>query len=307
VVPRPINLRDVDLNLLVSLDAILATRSVTVAAQRLALSKPAMSHALRRIRTLLGDEVLVRSGKDWVLTARARGLAAPVAALLQTTASLLHDDALDLATLDREFKIHTTDHVLSILGVRVGREVGVQAPSVALTFLPVQADDVRELRNDVDLGIGVFPSLPPEFRKQALFTDRFCCVLRRGHPLARGKRLTLRQYTAMHHVLVAPRGRPGGTADHALAELGERRRVTRSVPYFLSALHCVAESDCIATISLRLAQAHAKRFGLAIVKPPLELPAYTIEQVWHPRVDADPSHAWLRRLIAHVAHALPAL
>ena len=124
--------------------------------------------------------------------------------------------------------------------------------------------------------------------------------------MARGRRLTLKQYTSMHHVLVAPRGRPGGTADHALAALGERRRVTRSVPYFLTALECVAGSDCIATISLRLAQAQAKRFGLVIVKPPIDLPPYSIDQVWHPRVDGDPVHAWLRRLIADIARELPA-
>lgn len=300
-------LADVDLNLLVSLDAILATRSVTAAAARVGLSKPAMSHALQRIREVIGDDILVRSGKDWILTDRARALAAPLAALLQSTSALLFADrGLDLRTLDREFRIHATDHVLTILGVPVGREVGIEAPNVALRFLPVQPDDVRTLRDDVDLGIGVFPELPPEFLKQALFEDRFCCVVRRDHPKVRGK-VSLAQYTALHHVLVAPRGRPGATVDQALGTLGERRRITRSLPYFLAALHCVAESDCIATISVRLARAHAERFGLEIVKPPIDLPAYTIDQVWHPRVEADPAHVWMRRLIARVAHALPKL
>jgi DNA-binding transcriptional LysR family regulator len=115
----------------------------------------------------------------------------------------------------------------------------------------------------------------------------------------------VKQYTTMHHVLVAPRGRAGGTADHALAELGERRRVKRALPYFLAALHCVSESDCIATISLRLARTHAERFGLKIVKPPIDLPPYDIDQIWHPRVEADPEHVWLRRLIATVARGIP--
>jgi DNA-binding transcriptional LysR family regulator len=299
------NLAEVDLNLLVSLDAILATRSVTAAAAKVGLSKPAMSHALSRIRDVLGDEILVRSGKDWILTDRARSLVEPLAAVLQTTSALLFPDrALDLRTLDREFRIHTTDHVLSILGVPVGHVIGVEAPNVALRFLPVLPDDVRTLRDDVDLGIGVFPELPPEFRKQALFEDRFCCVVRRGHPQISAK-ISMKQYTSVHHVLVAPRGRPGATVDDALGTLGERRKISRSVPYFLAALHLVAESDCIATISLRLAHAHADRFQLQIVKPPLELPPYTIDQVWHPRVEADPAHVWLRRAIARVAHQLP--
>jgi DNA-binding transcriptional LysR family regulator len=295
-------LSEIDLNLLVSLDAILTTRSVTAAATKVRLSKPAMSHALARIRTLLGDEILVRSGKQWILTERARSLAAPLAALLANASELVFPEGpFDPATLARDFRIHTTDHVISILGVAIGREVNLQAPRVGLRFLPVLPDDVPALRDDVDLGIGVFPDLPPEFRKQKLFDDQFCCIARHDHPEVRG-RITLAQYTAMHHVLVAPRGRAGSTADHALAGLGERRRVTRSVPYFLVALQCVAESDCIATISQRLARAHADRFGLQILKPPLELPAYAIDQIWHPRVESDPAHVWLRRLIAKLAN-----
>jgi DNA-binding transcriptional LysR family regulator len=295
------SLRDIDLNLLVSLDALLTTRSVTAAARQVRLSKPAMSHALKRIRGLLGDEILVRSGKHWILTERARALAAPLGAILASTTALLSpDQPFAPATLEREFLIHTTDHVLCILGTEIGRVVGTDAPAVALRFMPVLPDDVNALRADVDLGIGVFPDLPVEFRQQTLFEDQFCCVVRRDHPQVRG-RLTLKQYTAMHHILVAPRGRAGGTADVALASLGERRRVTRAVPFFLAALHCVSESDCVATISLRLARAHADRFGLQIVKPPIELPSYKIDQIWHPRVETDPAHVWLRRLIATIA------
>ncbi len=301
-------LSEIDLNLLVSLDAILSTRSVTAAADKVGLSKPAMSHALARIRALLGDEILVRSGKHWILTERARAMAAPLASILAQAAALVASDRpFAPAALEREFRIHTTDHVLSVLGGAIGREVGREAPGVGLRFLPVLPDDVAPLRDDVDLAIGVYPDLPPELRKQTLFEDRFCCVVRREHPQVRGGRLTLKQYTALDHVLVAPRGRAGGTADSALAALGERRRVTRALPYFLAALHCVAESDCIATISERLARAHAERFGLQVLRPPLELAPYPIEQIWHPRVEDDPAHAWLRRLIAGLARAVPKL
>jgi DNA-binding transcriptional LysR family regulator len=300
-------LADIDLNLLVALDAIIATCSVGAAAARLGLSKPATSHALARVRSMLGDQVLVRSGKEWILTDRARALRAPLSELLRSTSALLFPErALDLATLDREFRVHTTDHVLSVLGVGIGSALAAEAPNVALRFLPVLPDDVTMLRDDIDLGIGVFPKLPPEFRKQALFADRFCCVARADHPSVRGK-LTLKQFTALHHVIVAPRGRPGGSVDSALGELGERRKVMRALPYFLVALQCVAESDCIATISLRLARLHATRFGLQVVKPPLDLPAYTIDQVWHPRVEGDPAHEWFRRAIARIGQAMPEL
>lgn len=300
-------LSEIDLNLLISLDAILATGSVTAAAERIGLSKPAMSHALGRIRALLGDEVLVRSGKQWILTERARAMAAPLAAILaQATALISSDRPFDPAELRREFRIHTTDHVLTILGVAVEQAIAQAAPGVDLRFLPVLPDDVAPLRDDVDLGIGVFPELPPELRKQALFEDRFCCVVRSDHPQVRG-RLTLKQYTSMSHVLVAPRGRAGSTADAALAALGERRRISLAVPYFLAALHCVAESDCVATISVRLARVHAERFGLQVLRPPLDLPPYRIDQIWHPRVEDEPAHAWMRRLIAGAARAIPKL
>lgn len=291
----------IDLNLLLTLDAILRTRSVTRAAERVGLSKPATSHALARLRAQLGDPILVRSGQSWVLTQRAELLAEQVATIVTEAQRVFQrDGAFDARTLDREFRIHATDHAVTLLGVPVGRAVGRAAPGVTLRFLPILPDDVAALRGDVDLAIGVFPGLPAEFRKVKLFEDRFVCVVRRDHPLVPG-RLTLKTYCDLHHVLVAPRGRGGSKVDDLLRERGLSRRVTRCLPYFLAALHCVAESDCVATLSARLALAHAERFGLQVVKPPLPIPGYTVDQVWHPRVDADPAHVWLRRLITSIA------
>lgn len=301
------DLADIDLNLLVSLDAILSTRSVTTAATKIGLSKPAMSHALNRIRRLLGDEILVRSGKDWVLTERARSLEQPVDELLASIAQIVVPQrAFVPEKLEREFRIHTTDLVLSMLGVPIGHALAEAAPNAGLRFMPVLPDDIAALRGDVDLGIGMFAKLPHDLRKQRLFEDRFCCVVRRGHPRVSGK-IALKQYAAMHHVLVAPRGQPGSAADAALGRLHQHRRVTRTMPFFLAALHCVSETDCIATISIRLARTHAERFQLQIIEPPLELPKYVVEQVWHPRLETDPAHAWLRKLIARTAHTLPNL
>lgn len=290
-----------DLNLLAILDAILRTRSVTKAAERVGLSKPATSHALARLREQLGDPILVRSGQSWVLTQRAELIAEQVATLVaQAVRVFERDGAFDVRVLDREFRIHATDHAVTVLGVPVGRAVGREAPGVVLRFLPILPDDVSALRGDVDLAIGVFPSLPAEFRKVKLFEDRFVCVVRNDHPLVHGK-LTLKTYCELHHVLVAPRGRGGSKVDDLLRERGLSRRVTRCLPYFLAALHCVAESDCVATLSARLAVKHAERFGLQVIKPPFPIPGYTVDQVWHPRVDAEPAHMWLRRLITSTA------
>jgi DNA-binding transcriptional LysR family regulator len=191
---------------------------------------------------------------------------------------------------------------LSTLGVEIGRATAREAPRVTLRFMPALPEDATALREGtVDIGVGVFPTLSPAFRTQTLFEERLACVVRRGHPEVAQGRLTLKRFLAMNHVLVAPRGRPGGPVDDALRERGLSRVVYRSVPYFFTALDYVSRSDAIVTISERLALDYAERFGLWVLPPPLPLPPYAISQVWHPRVDRDPAHVWLRQLIARVA------
>lgn len=295
----------VDLNLLVVLDAILQTGSVGRAAEQVGLTKPAMSHALARLREQLGDPVLVRAGQEWHLSERALAMRAEARDVAEKAKSLLSREALfDPASSRREFRIHATDHMLALLGTGIGGALAREAPSCSLRFLPIQGDDAAPLRGgQIDLALGVFPDLPPEFRTQALFQERFACVVRKGHPRVKGK-MNLKCFLSMKHVLVAPRGRSGSTVDTALAERGLSREVMRFVPYFVVALDMVSRTDCVLTVSERLATAYAARFGLQVLKPPLALPVYTICQVWHPRVDADPSHRWLRRLVVQAAAEL---
>ena len=292
----------VDLNLLAVLDAILQTGSVSRAAEKVGITKPAMSHALARLREQIGDPVLVRAGQEWQLSERALAMRDEVRALAEGARGVLTKErGFDPATSTREFRVHATDHMLALLGTGIGTSLSDEAPHTSLRFLPIQADDAPSLRGgNVDLALGVFPDLPPEFRTQKLFEERFACVVRASHPDAAGK-LTLKTYLELDHVLVAPRGRSGGTVDTALADRGLSRRVTRFVPYFLSALDLASRTDLVLTVSERLATMYADRFGLQVLKPPLVLPPYPITQVWHPRVDADPSHRWFRRLVARVA------
>jgi DNA-binding transcriptional LysR family regulator len=292
------NLAKIDLNLLPILDAILSRESVGKAAAQVGLSKPAASHALSRIRAQVGDPILVRAGQRWVLTERASAIAPRVRAALAEARSVLSADrAFDPRELRREFRIHATDQMLSILGLSLGHAVSVAAPNVGLRFLPLEGDEAHALRTDIDLALGVFHDLPPELHTQKLYDDRFACVVRVGHPKAKGK-VTLEGFLAMRHVVVAPRGRPGSVVDEALAERGLARRAVRWVPYSLSAIELVAESDCVATLSENLANKHAERYALQVLPPPLPLPPCAGAQVWHPRLDADPAHAWLRRLVA---------
>lgn len=291
----------IDLNLLPLFDAILSTESVGKAAGLIGLSKPAASHALSRIREQTGDPILVRAGQKWVLTQRATALAPRVRAALTEARSVLSADrAFDPRELRREFRIHATDQMLSLLGLALGHAVTQAAPNVGLRFLPLEADEAHALRTDVDLALGVFHDLPPELRVQKLFDDVFACAVRIGHPKVKGK-LSLETYLSLRHVVIAPRGRPGSVVDDALAERGYARRAVRWVPYSASALEFVSESDCIATLSERLTRRLAARYAVQILAPPLPLPPCAGSQLWHSRLDADPAHGWLRRVIATIA------
>ena len=295
----------VDLNLLAVLDAILSTGSVSRAADQIGISKPAMSHALARLRTQMKDPILVRAGQEWQLSERALALRERVRAVAEGAKSVLDPErTFDPTTTRRTFTIHATDHVLALLGTGIGTLIGKEAPHAKLRFLAISADDASSLRDGrVDLAIGVFPDLPPEFRTQALFQERFACVVRKGHPLVKGT-LTLKCFLEMKHVLVAPRGHEGSPVDTALAERGLTRNVTRFVPYFVVAMDLVARSTCVVTISERLANAYAERLKLQVLRPPLPLPAYMICQVWHPRIASDPGHQWLRKRVFETAAAL---
>jgi DNA-binding transcriptional LysR family regulator len=291
----------VDLNLLAVLNAILQTESVGRAAERVGITKPAMSHALSRLREQTGDPVLVRAGQGWQLSARARAMRDRVRELTEGVSLVLRrEESFDPKVSEKEFRVHAPDSVIALIGPGIGAALA-QAPGCRLRFLSIQTDDASPMRaGNVDLGLGVFPGLPPEFRTQVLFRERFACVVRKGHPWVNGK-VTLKCYLEMNHVMVAPRGRSGGPVDTALAERGVVRKVMLSVPNFLAALHLVSRTDCTVTISERLAGAYAETLGLQVLRAPIPLPQYAIRQVWHPRVDAEPSHRWFRQLVARVA------
>jgi DNA-binding transcriptional LysR family regulator len=294
-------LEKVDLNLLPILDAILSNESVGKAAAEIGLSKPAASHALARIRTQIGDPILVRAGQRWVLTERAAAIAPRVRAAVHEARALLSADRpFDPKELRREFRVHATDQMLSLIGLTLGHTVSRTAPNVGLRFLPLEEDEADALRADVDLSFGVFHDLPPELRTQKVFDDRFVCVVRAGHPKVRGA-LSLETFMALKHVGVAPRGQPGSVVDSALAARGLARRALRWVPYSGNAIEFVAESDCIATLSERLARRAARRYELQLLPPPIPLPPCAGIQVWHSRLDADPAHAWLRRLVFSIS------
>lgn len=298
------NMEPIDLNLLLPLDALLQEGSVTRAARRVGLSTPAMSHALARLREQIGDPVLVRAGREMVLTPRAEELKPRIHALVaEARAAMTPEASFSPAVLERTFRIHATDHVVTVLGAELDKRVAAEAPRVSLQFLPTAQDDSVPLREgSIDLAVGIYGQLPPEMRIRQLFTDRFVCVVRDGHPTV-GRKLTLEAFVALEHIQIAPRGKPGGYLDDTLAQRGLHRRVARAVPYFLAALHLVAETDYVLTVSERVARALAPRLGLRILEPPLPLRPYALSLLWHPRMDGDAGHRWLREVFARAAAA----
>lgn len=291
-----------DVSLLPVLDALLQEGSVTGAARRLGLSVPATSHALARLREQMGDPLLVRAGRTMVPTPRAEALRDRVHTLTEEAARVLAPERpLEPATLERAFVLHATDHVVTVLGTALDRRLQERAPRVSLQFLPTAMDDATPLREGaIDLALGIYRDLPPELRTRVLLTDRFVCVVRRDHPKVRRK-LSLETYVALSHVQIAPRGKPGGYVDALLAREGLHRHIARAVPYFVSGLMLVAETDYVITISERVARMLAPRLGLRVLEPPLELEPYALSMLWHPRNDADPAHRWLRELLVEVA------
>lgn len=286
--PRP------DLNLLLTLEAVLSEGSVARAARRLRLSPSAMSRALARLRAAMGDPLLVRAGRGLVLTPRAAALRERVPHLLREVEAVLADaGALDLRHLGRTFTIRCSEGFAENFAPPLLARVARDAPRVRLRFVPKADKDATLLRDGtVDLETGVIvESTAPELRSQALFADRFVGVVRRGHPLCRG-RLTPPRYAAARHVSVSrgPSGR--GLVDEALEPLGLVREVATIVGGFATAVALARASDLVATVPER--HTGSLRAGLHTFALPFAAPGITVSLLWHPRMDADPAHRWLR-------------
>jgi len=291
-----------DMGLLVPLDALLQEASVTRAARRVGLSTPAMSHTLARIRERLGDPILVRSGRGMLLTPRALALKAQVHQVVTEARRALAPERPFVAReLSRTFVVHASDYVLTILGVTVDRILREEAPLAGLRFVPNTPDDPALLRDQgSDLAVGIYGDLPQEMRSRQLLTDRFVCVVRRGHPRVR-RRLTLEQLVGVPHIQVAPRGKPGGYLDDVLAERGLTRTVARAVPYFVTALQLAAATDYLLPISERIARRFEEPLSLTLLEVPVELRPYALSLIWHPRFDGDAGHRFLREVFVRAA------
>ena len=292
-----------DLNLLLTLDVLLAEGSVARAAERLRLSPSAMSRALARLRETTGDPLLVRAGRGLVPTPRAIALREQVSQLVEGAQSVLRPARrLNLRQLVRTFTLRTSDGFVENFGPALLARVAEKAPGVRLSFLQKTDKDSTPLRlGAVDLETGVVgPSLAPELRTQALFQDRFVAVVRRGHALARGE-LTPARYAGGRHILVSRRGLERGPIDDALAGLALGRDIAATVGSFATALALARASDLVASVPER--HTGKLRDGMVSLSLPLALPVFSVAILWHPRLDADPAHRWLRGCLRDICAA----
>jgi DNA-binding transcriptional LysR family regulator len=302
---HPLPLEDMDLNLLVALDALLAEESVTRAAKRCRVTQPAMSHSLAKLRTLLGDDLLVRTPSGMSPTARARALGQPLARALAELRSVVSSgSAFEPRSARRVFTVGVADYGSLVLMPGLMRRLGAEAPSVEIVVRPVPVAFAEALEDErLDLAVSPFPEARATLAAQRLFDDGFVCVLRRDHPaLGRTtRRLDLDTFTSLSHVQIAPRGARGGAVDDWLARIGKTRHVALRIADFLVAPIVVAETDLVLTLPSRLADVFARSHGLRVVEPPAELPRVTVWQIWHQRRQQEPAHAWLRGVLSEVA------
>jgi DNA-binding transcriptional LysR family regulator len=298
-----------DLSLLPALDALLTEASVIRAARKVGLSPSAMSRTLDRLRTTTGDPLLVRAGRGLVLTPHAEALRDRVRGVTHDALSVLQPDAvaLDFGALKRTFTIRANDGFVEAVGAKLVASARALAPGVRLRFTPKPDKDVRALREgEVDLDIGVLGESGPEIRIQTLFRDRFIGVVRKGHPLL-SARITPRRYAAYEHVAASRRGVIAGPVDRALADLGLSREVTVVVPSFAAALAFAASSDLVALLPQSFVAARLQLLQTNAVEGfdlPLRVEGVTVSQMWHPRLDADAGHRWLRGLVLKAAAAV---
>ncbi|MBI5426554.1 MAG: LysR family transcriptional regulator [Opitutae bacterium] len=295
-----------DLNLLVALDVLLDEGNIARAAKRLRLSPSAMSRTLARLRATTGDPLLVRAGRGLVPSPRALELRAQTGPLVEQALRML-SPAVSAVRPDvrRTFTIRTSDGFVENFGAALLAAIAAEAPGITIHFVQKVTRDGALLRDGtVDFETGVVGAdLSPEIRTVALFRDRLVGVVRANHPLARG-RITTPRYLAARHILVSRGEKEKGPVDADLAALGLERRIGTILTGFAAALTLTRSTDLVATVPER--HTAALRAGLHTFALPFRTRPLTVSLLWHPRMDADPAHRWLREKIRDVCASAPA-
>ncbi|WP_439886653.1 LysR family transcriptional regulator [Pseudomonas sp. MBLB4123] len=293
------SLRNIDLNLLVVLDALLSEKHVTRTASRLHLSQPAVSHSLGKLRALLDDPLLIRQGGRVTLSAKAEALKAPLKDVLSRVEGLLgQPNGFDPASSQRTFHLAMSDYGASFVLSKLLRRVRRLAPDINLVVTQDSRSGMLEqiAQGKVDLALGVFPSLPVDVCVEVLFEETFSCLLDRS-TLPAGARLDLERYLARPHLSVSVDGAASAEVDRVLRLSGLQRRIAVSLPHWLAAPDLIAQTDLILTVATRILRGALKDPALILLEPPFAIPPFPFVHIWHSRFSDDPAHQWIRQQV----------
>lgn len=298
------DLRRIDLNLLLTLHALLVEQHVSRAALRLHRSQPAVSHALAQLRELFADPLLVRRGGRLHATARAQALIEPLQQALEQLDTLLAHPGFDPGKARRSFRLAMSDYGARVVLPGLMRVLRAEAPGVDLVVIQGSREAMlgHLFDGEADLALGVFPEVAAELRVETLFEERFACIADRSGLPARGG-LVLADWLARPHVLVAVRPGIDNEIDLALTAIGARRRVALALPHWAAAQEVIAGTDLILTVARRSLDNGKLDPRLRRFEPPLAIKAFGFQQAWHQRREGDAGHRWLRARIAQVCGA----
>lgn len=310
----PSTLRALDLNLLKVFDVVMAERSLTRAAHLLSITQPAVSNSLRRLREALGDELMVRKGRTLEPTTRAQELWPAVRDMLQRLQNALAPQVFDPASASTTFVLTMADATAAELMPPLVELITAHAPGVSLRVVPLTTRDPRRLLDEghADLAIGNFPAVMSDLAARAqageavsclhhrLFQGEYVCVMRRGHPLAKGP-LTLKRYCEARHMLVSFSGRAHGFIDEALSAMGRSRRVVLTVNQFFTAGKIVAHSDLLTVLPRHFVNVTGFADQLVLRELPVAPPTIQVDALWHQRQSNSSAHSWLRMQVVSLA------
>jgi DNA-binding transcriptional LysR family regulator len=315
-----VNFRTLDLNLLRVLDVVLTERSLTRAARQLAMTQPAVSNAMKRLRDALQDDLVQRSGFGVEPTPRALALWPTVRAALHSLEQSLIPGDFDAAQSDTTFILAMADATAAELMPSLVETIETRAPGISMRVLPLVTRDPRGLLSEgqIDLAVGHFPAVLADLTAQAqaghimssqaaafahdrLYDGEYVCVMRKGHPLSKKPKLSLDQFCAAHHLLVSFSGRPFGFVDEALASLSRQRRIVLTVNQFFTAGRVVSRSDLLTVLPRHFVRVADASDELIIRELPFAMPLVHVDSLWHRRSTEQPAHRWLRQQVLHAA------
>jgi LysR family transcriptional regulator, nod-box dependent transcriptional activator len=296
-----VQFRNVDLNLLIPLKALLHERNVTRAAERIHLSQSAMSRALDRLRSELGDELLVRVGRNYELTPRGSALLEELGQVMPRLARLWAGEPFSPAQSEAHIRLAMTDYASSVVLPPLAEICGRLAPGITLEVVPWHERTDEETRLVTTHLILSPQAVPSTFRVEPLFEDIFLCVL--GRKRKHGKNsLTMKEYLSFRHISVETQPNQQNLIDRSLSEAGVQRRVAVHLPYFLAATRLLETTDLVLTMPTRIAEPLLASLDLPRLKAPKELPPIRYSMAWHPRFDSDLLHVWLRETVRQIFH-----